>query len=127
MKGLVIDEPWISLIVSGQKTWEMRSRNTLVRGRIALIRKGSKTVIGTADLVRTLPKLSPSALKASVDNHRVPESEIGEDFKYTTAWVLECRRLLREPVPYRHPPGAVIWVNLASEVTAMIERRLALD
>jgi hypothetical protein len=92
MKGLVIDEPWISLIVSGQKTWEMRSRNTLVRGPIALIRKGSKTVIGTADLVRTLPKLSPSELKESVDNHRVPESEIGEDFKfkYTTAWVLEC-------------------------------------
>ena len=127
MKGLVIDEPWISLIVSGQKTWEMRSRNTLVRGPIALIRKGSKTVIGTADLVRTLPKLSPSELKESVDNHRVPESEIGEDFKYTTAWVLECRRLLREPVPYRHPPGAVIWVNLASEVTTMIERRLVLD
>jgi hypothetical protein len=43
MKGLVIDEPWISLIISGEKTWEMRSRNTVVRGRIALIRKGSKT------------------------------------------------------------------------------------
>jgi hypothetical protein len=56
MRGLVIDEPWISLIISGEKTWEMRSRNTLVRGRIALIRKGSKTVIGTVDLVRTLPQ-----------------------------------------------------------------------
>jgi ASCH domain len=45
VKGLIIDEPWISLIVSGEKTWEMRSRNTNVRGRIGLIRKGSKTVI----------------------------------------------------------------------------------
>jgi hypothetical protein len=33
MRGLVIDEPWISLIISGEKTWETRSRNTLVRGR----------------------------------------------------------------------------------------------
>jgi hypothetical protein len=102
----------------------MRSRNTLVRGRIALIRKGSKTVIGVADLVRTLPKLSPSQLKASVGNHRVPESEIGKDFKHSTAWVLQRARPLREPIPYRHPAGAVIWVNLDPEV-AMVEKRLA--
>jgi hypothetical protein len=48
VKGLVIDEPWVSLITAGKKTWEMRSRNTLVRGRIALIRKGSKTIVGVA-------------------------------------------------------------------------------
>ena len=125
MRGLVIDEPWISLIISGEKTWEMRSRDTVVRGRIALIRKGSKTVIGTADLVQTLPKLSPSELKASVENHRVPESEIGKDFKHNTAWVLQRARPLREPIPYRHPAGAVIWVNLDPEVAATIERQLA--
>ncbi|MBD8246954.1 ASCH domain-containing protein [Xanthomonas campestris] len=45
MKGLVIDEPWISLILSGQKTWEMRSRATSIRGRIALIKKGSGTEV----------------------------------------------------------------------------------
>jgi hypothetical protein len=125
LKGLVIDEPWISLIISGEKTWEMRSRNTLVRGRIALIRKGSKSVIGVADLVRTLPRLSRSGLKASVGKHRIPKSEIGEDFKHSTAWVLERARPLFEPVPYRHPAGAVIWVNLGPEVAAMVEHRLA--
>ncbi len=125
MKGLVIDEPWVTLIASGAKTWEMRSRNTLVRGRIALIRKWSKTIVGVADLVATLPKLSRSALHASVHKHRVPASEIGEDFKHSTAWVLERARPLREPVPYRHPPGAVIWVNLDPEVAAMVEEQLA--
>ena len=124
MKGLVIDEPWIGLIVSGEKTWEMRSRNTLVRGRIALIRKGSKTVIGIADLVRTLPKLSVPELKASVGNHRVPESEIGKKFKHSTAWVLQGARPLRKPVPYPHPAGAVIWVNLDPEATARVEQQL---
>jgi hypothetical protein len=123
VRGLIIDEPWISLIVSGQKTWEMRSRNTGVRGRIGLIRKGSKTVIGLADLVETLRKLPISG--ANFAKHRVPESEIDDNFKWTTAWVLQCARSLPKPVPYRHPAGAVIWVNLDPDVAAAIERQLA--
>jgi hypothetical protein len=85
----------------------------------------SKTVIGVADLVRTLPKLSRSELEASVGKHRVPENEIGKDFKHSTAWVLQRARPLREPVPYHHPAGAVIWVNLDPEVAEMVEKRLA--
>jgi len=99
MKGLVIAEPWISLIVSGEKTWEMRSRNTLVRGRIALIRKGSKTVIGIADLVRTLPKLSVPELKASVSNHWVPESEIGIQTQHRLGAARRSTAAQTRPVP----------------------------
>jgi hypothetical protein len=122
VKGLTIKEPWISLILSGKKTWELRSRDTRVRGRIALIRKGSGTVIGIADLTGTLPKLSRSDLIANVAKHRVPQHEIGVDFRWNMAWVLEGAQPLREPVPYRHPPGAVIWVNLPPEVAAAVER-----
>jgi hypothetical protein len=43
MRGLIIREPWISLILSGKKTWEMRSKSCPQRGVIALILKGSKT------------------------------------------------------------------------------------
>ena len=125
VKGLIIDEPWISLIVSGEKTWEMRTRDTQVRGRIGLIRKGSKMVIGVADLVQTLPKLPPSELRASFGKHRVPESEIDEDFKWSTAWVLQRARSLQQSVPYHHPPGAVIWVNLDPKVAALIAQQLA--
>jgi hypothetical protein len=124
MKGLVVDEPWVSMIIAGEKIWEMRSRNTQVRGRIALIKKGSKTVVGVADLVGTLPKLSRAELKANVDKHRVSESYIGEDFKHSTAWVLERAQPLREPVRYRHPAGAVIWVNLDPAVAVFVEQQL---
>ena len=92
MKGLIIKEPWISLILSGKKTWELRSRDTRVRGRIALIRKGSGTVLGSAELTGTLPKLARSDLIANVAKHRVPESDIDADFKWSTAWVLERAR-----------------------------------
>jgi hypothetical protein len=78
-------------------------------------------VIGVAGVVGTLPKLSRADLKATVGKHRIPEDEIGEDFKHSAAWVLQRPRPVREPVPYSHPAGAVIWVNLDPEVTAMVE------
>jgi hypothetical protein len=119
---MIIDEPWVSMIIAGKKTWEMRSRNTAVRGRIALIRKGSKSIVGVADLIGTLAKLSPSDLGANVAKHRVPKGKIGDDFKHSTAWVLARACPLRQPVPYRHPPRAVIWVNLDPQVSATAEQ-----
>src|SRR5438309_11969383 len=82
MKGLIIREPWISLILSRKKTWELRSRDTRVRGRIALIRKGSGTVVGVAELVGTLPKLSRSSLISNVKKHRTSRREFHGDLKY---------------------------------------------
>jgi len=38
MNGLIIREPWISHILSGAKTWEMRTTPTRYRGPIGLIR-----------------------------------------------------------------------------------------
>ena len=51
MKGLIIREPWIGMILAGRKTWEMRSRQTPYRGRIGLIRKGTGMVVGIAEIV----------------------------------------------------------------------------
>lgn len=124
LKALIIDDPWVSLIISGHKMWEMRSRNTTMRGRIGLIRKGSKTVVGVADLVATLPHLSISQLWVNVARHQVPIEEIGNGFKWTTAWVLDRARPLSAPVPYDHPPGAVIWVILSADVAAKVEERI---
>jgi hypothetical protein len=124
VKGLIIADPWIGYIISGTKTWEMRSRNTTVRGRIGLIRKGSKTVVGVADLVGTLPKLSLSDLTANIGKHQVSASEIDDKFKHNTAWVLQRAEQLRQPVPFRFPVGSVIWVNLDPAIAAMIERQL---
>ncbi|MBF4307663.1 ASCH domain-containing protein, partial [Vibrio anguillarum] len=39
-KGLIVDQPWIDLILDGQKCWEMRSHTTHFRGDFALIQKG---------------------------------------------------------------------------------------
>lgn len=49
-KGLVIAEPWIDFILRAEKSWEMRSAGTSFRGWFGLIRKGSGTVVGIAEL-----------------------------------------------------------------------------
>ena len=47
MKALIVDEPWISAILRGEKTWEMRKTGCNLRGSIALIRKGAGHVVGS--------------------------------------------------------------------------------
>jgi hypothetical protein len=51
-------------------------------------------------------------------------SDIYDEYKHNTVWVLQSAAQLRQPVPYRHPAGAVIWVNLDPEVAAAVERQL---
>ncbi len=51
MKGLIIKEAWIDLILDGRKTWEIRGRQTNKREKIGIIQSGTGTVIGTVDLV----------------------------------------------------------------------------
>lgn len=113
MKGLIIREPWIDCIFEGKKTWEIRGSNTNIRGKIALIKSGTGKVFGTVDLV-DCKKLSLSEYKQAEVYHQVPtENQTEAPYKQTYAWVLENAKLFPEPVPYEHPKGAVIWVNLS--------------
>ena len=109
MKGLIIRAPWIDLILQGEKTWEIRGTNTRIRGRIALIKSGTGYVFGTVGLVNCIP-LDLRTYQSHVTQHRV---EVVSSLPYpkTFAWVLEDPVRLDKPVAYRHPKGAIIWVN----------------
>ena len=133
MKGLVIREPWIGRILRGEKSWELRSRATRTRGRIALIRKGSGKVVGTAVLSDVLPALDRASLLANRQHHRVPEEEVDEVMAqgWVIPWVLSDVRVLDEPVSYCHPFGAVTWVDLGelqlgSDTPATLESAVAI-
>ena len=125
-RGLVIADPWIGYILDGSKTWEMRSSATSVRGPFALIRKGTGAVWGVANLVDSLPPLSPEEMIATHARHLIPAEMIrsGEVAKWNTPWVLADVRPLAKPVPYKHPYGAVTWVTLEPDVCAAIARQL---
>jgi len=91
-----------------------------------LIQSGTGTVIGVTNLVGVVGPLSVSDLaangrKAGFDKH---ERLTGLPYKQTYAWVLQGARRLRKPIPYEHPSGAVIWVNLASSVERAVLQQL---
>jgi hypothetical protein len=124
--GLVIDQPWVSLIADRKKTWEMRTRPTKLRGWIGLIEKGTGTVIGMACLKGSLPALSRQAHHLHFKKHRVPHGSDGRKYhgKYLTPWVLSGSFRLPRPIPYQHPPGAVTWVKFSDEVSRYLTRQL---
>jgi hypothetical protein len=127
MKALVIDEPWISLILQGSKTWETRKTGCSHRGPIALIRKGSGQVVGLARVIDSLAELdTPQSYAAAERFHSIPADRQERAFAdgWRTPWVLTDVRTLGRPVSYQHPSGAVIWVNLGADVVEQIEDQL---
>ena len=126
VKALIVDEPWIGLILAGVKIWEMRKTSCSMRGQIALIRKGSGAVLGVAEVVDALsPIETREEYAAAQPRHRIPPERQGRAFEdgWRTPWVVRNARPLA-PIPYRHSSGAVIWVNLEPEIAQAIAVQL---
>jgi hypothetical protein len=119
MKALLIKGLWIDLILVRRKTWEIRGSSTSVRGHIALVQSGSGLIVGVCELVDVIGPLSQKDFRDNSSRHRVPRSG-WRYYDRPHAWVLRGARRLGEPVPYQHPPGAVIWVNLSSRLAGKI-------
>lgn len=121
-RGLIIDTPHIDNILSGRKTWEMRTTLTKQRGRIALIQKGSGTIVGIAEITDSLGPFSKEEMLANESKHGITPVRLNkpEVSKYNNAWVVKDAKRLKKPVPYKHKFGQVIWVNLDAETSAAV-------
>lgn len=123
--GLVIDRPWVELILRGEKVWEMRSTDIKRRGLIALIQKGTGCVVGVANLVDVKGPFTNDELQAHEHIHHVPPAMYRAlDYKWRIAWVLADVTRLQEPAPYKHKSGAVTWVELDQRARDQIARQL---
>lgn len=91
MRGLIIRTPHIENILAGKKTWEMRSSRINFRERIALIKAGSGSVVGVADIVDCIGPLSVEQRIASTGKHWVPAAQWSDPVfeKYEYAWGLD--------------------------------------
>lgn len=88
MKALIIKEKWLNLILSGKKTWEIRSLNTKIRGKILLIKSSSKQIFGECELVDSI-KLNIEQYKTNKDKHCINVNQDILPYKNTYAWVLQ--------------------------------------
>ena len=110
--GLIVKLPWIGLILSGAKTWEIRGSNTRIRGKIALIKSGTGLIYGTVELIGSR-LLTLAEYQGGEAHHCIPDAR-HKPAPYERTWAWELRNPIRysAPIPYQHPRGAVIWVCL---------------
>jgi hypothetical protein len=114
MKGLIVKKGWLDLILSGDKPWEIRGSDTRIRGRICLIESGTGLIKGFATLVSSF-ELSRDALFQNKYRHRIEDLSIVK-YKKPHAWRLSDAERLDKFIPYKHPQGAVVWVNLPDDI-----------
>lgn len=112
MKGLIIKSPWIDLILDNKKIWEIRSSNTNIRGKIGLIKSGTKKIFGTAELIDCI-EIATESITNYFNYHQIPKDKYKEiNYKKTYAWVFSNPKRLNVPIDYNHKQGCIIWVNI---------------
>jgi hypothetical protein len=126
MQGLIIKPEFIALMLSGKKTWEMRSRVTKKRGTVAVIEAGSKLVVATCNILDSFGPLSRDDLVDKINYHGIEGSDIDTLLvdRWNCVWVMGSIKKLEKPVQYEHPSGAVVWVNLEESVADQIRGSL---
>jgi hypothetical protein len=124
MRALIIRKPWLDQILAGTKIWEIRGSRTKIRGTVGLIQSRSGTVVGLCELVdcfgpMTAEEFRRNARKAGM----IPAEAVLGSYENTFSWVLANARRFKTPLPYRHPSGAVIWVELDEATVRAAKRR----
>ncbi|RLE56346.1 MAG: RNA-binding protein [Thermoprotei archaeon] len=124
LRGLIVKRPYVDLILSGAKVWELRRTYTRIRGTIALI--CDRAVVGLVDLIDVF-KMGVDDLIEHVDKHCVPPDEL---YRYAGGrgelyvWVLARPRRLSKPIYFDFPRGAQVWVRLPREVVDRVVREI---
>lgn len=114
MNGLIIKQKWADLILSGDKTWEIRGSNTKIRGTIAIIKSGTGMIYGTVILANCF-QVTQEAMYQGFKNHRIT-ADYDIPYKKCYVWELSSPVIYKRPITYCHPQGAVIWVKVDDEI-----------
>ena len=111
MDGLIVKEPYIDWILSGDKTIELRGFNTSKRGKIALIKSGTGLVIGTVEIINTFIIETTNQYEKLRPRHCVGAERNNIRYKELWAWELRNPTVLEQPVKYSYKKGQQVWVQ----------------
>ncbi|WP_297090569.1 ASCH domain-containing protein [Thermococcus sp.] len=114
-RGLIVREPFATLIAEGKKVWEIRKSRTRIRGRVLIISGGR--AVGSAELVDVLGPFTPEELSEHADKHLVDVDFLREysGGKPLYAWVFRNAEKFDGPRKVRIPRGAQVWANVVVE------------
>jgi len=111
-KGLIVREPFATLIVEGRKVWEIRKSRTRIRGEVLILSNGF--ALGKAELVDVLGPFTPEELAEHADKHRAGFDFLAEysGGKPLYAWVFRNAEKFERPLKVKVPRGAQVWANV---------------
>ena len=104
-----VGRQFAQLIISGAKKWEVRTRNTHLRGRVSIALSGSQKLLGEVTIVGSV-RMTISMIE-NYEMHRIKNLEAVPQNVFW-AWVLQHPCPYPVPIPYNHPKGAISWVRL---------------
>jgi ASCH domain. len=111
---LLVKDPHATSILTGRKFWEIRGSATKVRGRVGIAKSGTGMIFGSVEVFGSREVTLSDLLHSESlppDEHEM-FARVGQVYKQPHAWELRDAVVYDNPVPYRHPQGAVIWVTL---------------
>ena len=134
MKVLAIKNPWAQRIANGDKTIEVRSRNTLIEERVAIYVSRTKMqtaeagwmrhlgyttddslrghIIGTVEMCGATPIPSIDSFISNANEHLCPAY-----FYKGGQWNWHLKNPIEiNPITFKMPKGAVIWTSIEDEL-----------
>jgi hypothetical protein len=121
-KALIIKEPFLSYIFEKRKSWEIRGNDTKIRGRIGLIGSGTGMILGECEIngsygpleyieLINLKYITEEEKNNLKQDRKLPYINKDNQSK-TYGWEFKNVKKYLEPIPYNHPKGAIIFVNI---------------
>jgi len=106
--ALLLHQRWLIRILNYGKTWEIRGRDTQVRGKIYLAYKNY--IYGHTHIIDSFP-ITKEELQSSIHRHHVEDLSI-VDYKTPHIWMLKDSVKYPRPILFNRKPGQVVWCKV---------------
>lgn len=105
---LIVKKPWIDLIVSGDKTMEVRGGRTKKVGQTIML-MASKTdyIIATAKIVDCIGPMDKELFETYRPFHK--STDCNPPYETTYGWLLADVQRLDEPIYHKRKHGSIVF------------------
>ena len=111
MEGLIVNEPYATMIINHGKKWELRSRKPPIEkigSKIGLLSNGN--LLGKIIIKKSIGPLSLNKLEKNKNLHKSDLSFLTSNFTLY-AWEIKVLIAFKKPKKYVHPKGARVWIK----------------